>query len=153
MAGSESLKNPEALEEAVPAPKKGKRSWAPAQKLSLVNKQPGFRHRWCDNDPQNIEKKQAEGWVFVDPNQGVKADHEFPEHVSDGKPLTSTKTYRELVAMALPEDLAEARDEYHEELTRKQTAGLKHRLETDLGDEARKDGASGAAAHGTIVIK
>ena len=133
--------------------KKGKPTWKPAQRLDIRAKSKDFRYRWCDRDEQNLEKKLAEGWVFADSIHGVKAEHVHPEGVSDGKPLTNQKTYRELVAMVLPEEMGQARDEYVAEQTRKGTEGIKKVLQEDITNEAKDRGIDGARVHGKIVIE
>ncbi|MGI9504395.1 MAG: hypothetical protein ACR2RE_15205 [Geminicoccaceae bacterium] len=119
--------------------KKGKSSWKPAQKLSLYQKQPGFRYRWCDkSDPQNLAKKEAEGWFYVNPETGAKAEHDNPG--DSGASLTRASEYRELVLMALPESVAKERDAFFREKTRSQTASIEERARDDakkrIGPEA-----------------
>ena len=129
--------------------KKGKPSWKPAGTLEVFQKKPGFRYRWCDKDPQNIQRKVAEGWRHVNRETGLPVEHENP----DGETLTSSTEYRELVVMALPEDVAQERDAYFREKTRAQTVSLKDRLQDDLDDAAKAHGAPRAKAEGTIVIE
>lgn len=132
--------------------KKGKPTWKPAKRLSVNVKQPvrdKFRLRWREKDAQNLQRAQAEGWEFIDPSKGVKAEHENP---GDSNPLTSTTEYRELVLMGLPKDLAEARDEYFAERTNEQTQGLKRQLQSDLDSAAKKEGGYRTSATGNIVI-
>ena len=132
--------------------KKGKRSWKPAQKLSVnvpqsvTNK---FRLRWRDKDAQNLQRAEAEGWEYIHASKGAKAEHENP---GDFNPLTSTTEYRELVLMGLPKDLAEARDEYYAERTREQTEGLKDRFQRDLDDAAKNKRGYRTSVTGKIVI-
>jgi hypothetical protein len=143
-------KKPELLKLLGFEPKKtGKPTWAPAQKLTLKNKREGFRYRWCEKDSQNLQKKEAEGWVYANAETGAPAEHVNP---GDSTPTTSTQEYRELVAMALPEEIGEARDEYFRALTEKQTSGLKGQLQGDLDEAARKHGGYRASATGQIVI-
>lgn len=133
--------------------KKGYASWQPAQRLNVVNRKPGFRYRWVDRDPANLEKKLAEGWVLVNGTSGKpEVEHERRPHPSDGTDLTSAKRYRELVLMALPEELGKARDAFMAEQTQKQTLGLKADLERENRDAARSAGFNPAKLHGTIVI-
>lgn len=135
------------------AQKKGRKSWSPAQKLAITDQDPGFRYRWCEKDQANLDKKLAEGWAFVDPTKGLKADHLRPEHVSDGKPQQGAKEYRELVLMALPEEVAQARDRYFQDRTDQQTLGLNAELRRDLKDAARKHGVESAEVYGKTVIE
>lgn len=126
------------------AQKKGKPSWKPATALT-AQKIPGHRTRWVNKDPMNIQRKEAEGWAIVDPNQGLRSEHEHPEDLTSGKPVTSTIEYRELVLAALPEETAQARTEYFEAQTDRQTAALKQKLTDELAEGP-------AEVHGKITI-
>lgn len=130
-------------------PKKGKPTWKPAAMLDVAEKVPGFRLRWASNDSLNLQRKQSEGWVFATEITGVDAKHDHPEKTGDGHSMTGVTEYRDLVLMALPDDLAEARDAYFIEKTDLQTRDLKRNLEKDLANE---DGKS-ASIHGKIVIE
>lgn len=125
--------------------KKGKASWKPASALKARDI-PGFRTRWVNKDPLNVQRKEAEGWTIVDPNKGLKSEHEHPGDLESGNPVTSVTEYRELVLAALPEDVAKARDEYFTGETDKQEASLKRNLQNDLGH-------GGAVVDGKITIE
>ena len=98
-------------------PKKGKPSWAPARMLDLHKKIDGFRYRWCDTDPGNLTKKQAEGWIFVNRETGHPVEHDDPNLMHGGTAPDGSLRYRDLVVMALPEELGQARDEFYQEIT------------------------------------
>lgn len=132
--------------------KKGKASWKPARKLDVNASEKvksEFRLRWRDKDPQNIQKAQAEGWEFIDPAKGIRAEHENP---GDSTPLTNATEYRELVLMGLPEELGQSRDEYFQEQANRNIAGVKTALQRDLDDAAKKEGAFKTQATGAITI-
>jgi hypothetical protein len=132
--------------------KKGNASWQPAKKLELYKKKDGFRYRWCDKDPYNVMKKEAEGWVHATAETGLKPEHDRVETVSDGKPLDTVTEYRELTLMALPEDLALARDAYIAAETDKQTVGRVADLRQKVADAAPA-GMLPAAVHQKVVIE
>ncbi len=129
-------------------PKKGKPTWKPAAMLDVAEKVPGYRLRWADNDALNLQRKKSEGWVFASTISGVNAEHEHPEKTGDGHSMTSVTEYRDLVLMALPEDLAEARDAYFTEKTDLQTVSLKREAE-----KAASEVGPAASIHGKIVIE
>jgi hypothetical protein len=129
--------------------KKGKPTWKPAAMLDVVDKKKGFRMRWASNDPLNLQRKKAEGWVMANKETGIDAEHEHPEKTGDGHSMTSVTEYRDLVLMALPEELGKARDEYIEERTELQTMNLKRNLEDDLKNKKGKS----ADTYGKIVIE
>jgi len=126
--------------------KKGNISWRPAARLSLVHKKPGFVYRWCDKDKFNIEKKLADGWGFASGLAGTEAQNDAP-------PSGSICEYRELVLMAIPEDEYKAHREYFQELTRKQTVGLKQSLAAEISTAAAQNRAPVAPIHGKIVTE
>ena len=73
--------------------------------------------------------------------------------ISDGKQLDTVQKYRELVLMALPEDLAKERDAYHAGKTSNRSQALEQRLQRDLDKAARDLGSTHVAqAHGSIKI-
>ena len=131
--------------------KKSSKPWRPAVMLDVQGKNPDLNYRWCDNDSGNLERKQIEGWEFDNGLSSSEATHEST-HVSDGKPLDTAKTYRELVLMTMDEDTANARREFFRERTRKQTVGLVENLRSDIAEKAEIAGAVVAPVHGEIVI-
>ena len=134
--------------------KSGTPSWRPATNLNVRNKEPGRRYRWTLNDQAHIERKLEERWYFANPEIGGASAEHTSSHVSDGKPLDSTKTYRELVLMAIDESDAKEREAFYQAKTQRQTAGLKKELETSNRTEAGKHGAAQIAPiHGRIVIE
>ncbi len=114
--------------------KKGKASWKPARMLDIRNQQAGYRHRWVSRDSQRVEKMLAEGWVIVDKTSGIKGEHADPNTVQDGNALEGANVYRELVHMALPDELGEARDEYYQQKAKAQVEGVNRRAR----EEAKK---------------
>lgn len=139
--------------DAAPSPKKGKRSWAPAQKLEVRNKKANLRYRWVSKDPENVDRKLAEGYTFANKTTGAQAEHMKPGAVSDGQELTTATEYREMVLMAVPEETAQARQEYFQELTDKQTVGLKGALQRDVERSAHEHGAPTSPIHGKLTIE
>lgn len=113
-------------------PKKGRPSWAPARMLDLEKKNPGYRYRWCDTDPANIRKKIAEGWVFASRETGHPAEHDNPNLMHGGTPPDGTLQYRDVIAMALPEETAQARDSYYREINESQIAGINERATANM---------------------
>jgi protein required for attachment to host cells len=140
------------LLQALGVKKKGNAAWKPARKLDVKASdevKSKFRLRWRDKDPQNIQKAQSEGWEFIDPAKGIRAEHENP---GDSNPLTNTTEYRELVLMGLPEELGKSRDEYFQEQANRNIAGVKNALQRDLDDAAAKEGGYKTKATGAITI-
>lgn len=129
--------------------KKGKSTWRPAAMLDVNNKPKGYRLRWCDKDPMNIQKKEAEGWIHATSINGFKTEHEHPGKTGDGMPLTSVTEYRDMTLMAMPEEIAQARDEYIREQTERQTVELKE----DLKGSLRNPNGPSAETYGKIVIE
>ena len=134
--------------------KKGRASWRPARKLDALNKAPGFRYRYVSTDYANLQKKLAEGWEFVNPSTGIPGQHNpSAREIADGKNLDTVQKMRELVLMALPEDIALERDAYHAQKTRHRAKALENSLTQDLDKAASATGSRHrAVAHGSIKI-
>ena len=131
--------------------KKGNPVWKPAHHLPIKNTPPGYRAKWCWNDPGNISRLEAEGWVHPSQvGQGDKVERVDRTGIQDGKALTaSEKVYRELRLMYLPQDLYEARTAYIAARTRQQTESMKKNLQTELN----KGSDSPVQAQGKIIIE
>jgi len=131
-------------------PKKGKRTWKPANLLDATGKDPNYRYRMCRNDESNISRKLAEGWEFVnkttDPNVRVIG----AGTVEDGAQTDTTQRQRELVAMRLPMELKLQRDAHYAEEVNRRKRDLKRRVQRDLGTD---DKGRSAPVTGKIIIE
>lgn len=117
--------------------------------LDVLDKNKAFRYRWVNKDDARIAKKMAEGWVHVNKESGISGEQVKPGKTEDGKPLTSgLQEYRELVLMALPEELGKARDEWVKKRTEQQTAALQH-MDRDI----KRNVGPAAGTYGKIQIK
>jgi hypothetical protein len=93
-------------------------SWKPASRLGNPIKPEGFRMRWCEDSPENISKKKAEGWEILDKTKFPElANSDYEQRVTDAHGETTILKRNELVAMVLPEEKALARDEYYRQET------------------------------------
>lgn len=133
----EDVKRPES------ALKKGASSWKPASVTDVTNKEPGYRYRWVNKDPDNLAKKQIEQWEYVD----SKADsaQTAQSRLEDGNSMTSVYEKKDVVLMRLPEEIAEGRDAYMNERADRRIEALKQQTQGDLNKQ-------GAAMHGDITI-
>lgn len=137
-----------------PPVKKGNESWKPASVAQLSNLPEGYRWRWCDKDPGNIAKKRAEHWVYAQEIPGVTAAKVMPSlPIVDGTGVTGAIEHRERVLMALPEHWGQARDEYFQELTTRQTVGLKEQAEAENQRLGARAGIKAPPLRGEIVIR
>lgn len=117
--------------DATPAVK-GKPSWRPARMLDLENRANGYRYRWCDTDDANLRKKLAEGWVYVNKETGHPVEHIDPDLQHGGKSPDGSVKYRDLIVMALPEEIAQQRDEYFAELSKNQLEGVNENAASNM---------------------
>lgn len=125
-------------------PKKGAKSWQPSNLGDVIEKEQGFRYRRVRKDDENIAKKLEEGWEYVNGINGQKTQAIHPSSRPDEPhKLTSSVEGRDWVAMRLPEDVAEARDEYHNS----KVSRLERRLYQDTKKELGKEGAQ---VHGSL---
>lgn len=123
--------------------KKGVKSWTPAAVTDVTNKEEGYRYRWVNKDPDNLAKKKAEHWEYVDSTSdsatapGVR--------MGDENNLTSVYEKRDVVLMRIPEEIAQGRDEYMNKKADSRIAAVTKQTKADLEKE-------GAVMHGDITI-
>jgi len=135
----------EARKPGRPPMKKGKSTWQPASLNEFTNKEPGYRYRMVRKDPENIAKKQSEGWETVSKINGPETKHIDAGRIGDARPLTSVQEGRDWILQRIPEELALERDAYFENETNRRTAGLTAHIKKEIGKE-------GAETHGEITI-
>lgn len=125
--------------------KKGKPTWKPANIDDVFDKEPGYRYRWINKDPKNMARKEAEQWEIISDLAGNATTSEAGYgRIDAGKPLTSVREGYDRVLARIPEDIAQARDEFINAKTRRQTQALKSQTQKDLGD---------APVHGSISME
>ncbi len=125
--------------------KRGNSSWKPASITDVVGKEPGYRYRWANKDPDNLAKKEAEGWETV---SGLKADNTTPtdsNRIDEGKNLTSVYEKRDVVLQRIPEEKALQRDAYYNSENERRVTGLTAHIKKEAGKE-------GTGVHGEITI-
>lgn len=125
--------------------------WKPASVLPNLKAPAGFTARWVANDPGNVAKKMAEGWVLMEPkdNKGIKIR---TTDVMAGNQMASEIRYRDSIAMMLPNESKAGRDEYMRKLNSE--AVMSSLKETDA--EFKKKGVQTYAPKGQagrIVIE
>lgn len=125
--------------------KKGRTSWSPASLNEFTGKEPGYRYRMSRKDPENLSKKEQEGWETVSAVQSADTKHTPAGRIDDGANLTSVQEGRDWVLQRIPEELAGKRDEYYNGEVERRTAGLTAHMKKEVGK-------SGAEVHGKITI-
>lgn len=133
-------------EQGIPPVKKGKTSWTPASVTEVTNKEDGYRYRWSNKTPDNLAKKDAEGWENVSKLTNDKS-MPSPERIGDGKKLTSVYEKHDVVLQRIPEELAKQRDAYYETETNRRTSGLTAHIKNEI-----KNKGGNAPIHGDITI-
>lgn len=129
-----------------PEAKKGRPSWKPASVTDVTDKDPGYRYRWSNKKADNLAKKDAEGWETV--SKGTSADNASlvdDGKMNSGKKLTSIYEKHDVVLQRIPEEIAQERDAYMNEKTRRRTVGLTAHFKREAKSE-------GAPVHGDITI-
>jgi hypothetical protein len=134
-----------AVEAGKPPVKKGRPSWKPASVLDVIGKEDGYRYRWSNKAKDNLHKKEAEGWETLNGLQADGAKHVSSGRINDGAKLTSIYEKHDCVLQRIPEEVAQARDEYYQQQNARQIAGLTSHIKKDLAKD-------GAVAHGDITI-
>lgn len=126
--------------------------WRDTDRLDVKNKHPGWFYRWILNEPSSIEKRQSQGFEIVNSMTGIPGDVDLEN--PESKDTAGGKRLRELVLTAQPEELRKARYDHYQELTDKQTAGLKEKLTENLSNIPATGGKPhGGKADGKIVIE
>lgn len=107
--------------------------WRPSGKLSVLKARKGFTARWVSNDAAEIAKKKAEGWLIMRPedNVGTKIQQ---EDVNDGSALIDGIVYRDLIAMMLPDDVKQDREDYFREENKQAIAGVLRQSDAELAN-------------------
>lgn len=136
------------MSEETATTKKGRPSWRPPHRLDVKGKTPNWRHRWVLAEGEEIDRRLAEGFVFVNPETGAPGEHDFDYEWKAEHPLDSVKRLRELVLMAIPEETAKERDAYFREQTRKQTVSTRENAEA----KAREMLGPNAQVYGKTTI-
>lgn len=124
--------------------KKGKSSWQPASVTDVVDKEPGYRYRWINKNPDNMAKKEAEGWDLVNGLTSDRAIASDDGRIDSGKQLTSTYEKCDVILARMPEETALERDAYIADKTKRRTLGLTAHLKKEVGKSA--------PVHGEITI-
>jgi hypothetical protein len=100
-----------------------------------------------NKDPDNLAKKSQEGWEPVRAGSGDVAKPVDSNKIEEGKNLTSVYEKRDVMLHRIPEELAEGRDEFFNQKSSRQVAGLTSHIKRDM---ASKGG--NAPVHGEITI-
>lgn len=122
------------------APKNPRAAWKPAGRLETFDKDPELGYRWCSDDPNNIERKQMEGWVPVNATTGINAKHNMEE-----SPTSGAKKHNELVLMAATKETLDSRKAYHDKLNDRAARAI-----FEQGKQAAKN--AGGEVTGKIII-
>lgn len=125
--------------------KKGNRSWKPATLLDAFNKQPGLAYRWVRNDPDNLDRKLAEGWSPVNATSGGLADIKDIDAFKAGKPTTSVRMRRGQILMAMDEETNQSRKAYYKKLADEQLSSTHAETKSNIA-------STGAPVTGNIQI-
>jgi hypothetical protein len=102
--------SPEVENVEIKLKKKGTRpGWRPAGQIPRLKAPKGFTPKW--SNPDKLDKLRAEGWILMKPEDN-KGQAITKSDVNDVGSLTGALRYRELVAIMLPNELKEDRDEW-----------------------------------------
>ena len=84
--------------------------WKPASQLPKLKGPAGWTVKW--SNPAKLTERLSEGWKVMKPTDN-KGEEILNIDVNDVGSLTGALRYRDMVAIMLPKDLKEARDNYH----------------------------------------
>lgn len=115
---------------AIKATKPG---WKPASVLPNLKARPGFTARWIRNDAGNIARKKAEGWIPMTAKDNVGVAIE-DDTATGAQPLTNVIRYQDMIGMMLPDDLKQARQEYHRNENQNAVRGVMRETDEKMKD-------------------
>jgi hypothetical protein len=84
-------------------------TWKPADQLPRLKAPAGWVPKWCN--PAKLTDRLSEGWKIMKPTDN-KGDEIVNIDVNDSASLTGALKYRDMVAIMLPKELKEARDNW-----------------------------------------
>lgn len=112
--------------------------WRPANKMAELKAKKGYTARWVNNDPANIAKKKAEGWIVMKPEDEIGTFSTSYKDVNDGKALGTGIVFRDSIAMMIPDELKAAREEF----MRQENANAMSSILNKTDDKIKQTGAS-----------
>lgn len=146
-----------------------RKPWKPAAVAPIINgvDTDEYRTRWVNSsDPINMQRKQAEGWQVLNETTlpGITASNKTffdsqQHNAAKGNGYDGAVRYREMVGMVLPMEDFEARQEYIQGQTDKQTRARVKQSETsqykDLTQSAERVGSQlqDDSTRGRLVIE
>lgn len=83
--------------------------WKPASQLPNLKAPAGFTAKWCN--PNKLTERISEGWKVMKPEDN-RGEQIVNVDVNDVASLTGALRYRDLVAIMLPKELKQARDNW-----------------------------------------
>lgn len=144
---------PPRAEAAEPVVKKGKPTWKPANVIE-VKPRTGFTPRMINKDPQNLVRKQNEGWEIESGlNNSAPSTTTGYGRINEGKSLTSVMEGHDYVIGWLPNEQVEARREYYQSKTDRMTQALIRQTQKEMKDAARGVRGGSPEVHGSITIE
>ncbi len=122
---------PEAEQEVIAKKKGTPPGWRPASQLPHLKAPAGFVAKWCD--PAKLTDRRSEGWQIMKPSDN-KGEEILNLDVNDVGSLTGALRYRDLVAIMLPKELKQARDEYIRNENKQAMNGVLRQTEAQLSN-------------------
>jgi len=108
-----------------------KPGFKPATRLGNLKAKPGFTARWVRNDSANIARKRAEGWIIMQPKDNIGTYEEITD-VTEARPVHNGIRYQDMIAMMLPDDLKQSRQEYYRNEVKESTRSIFRQTDNDF---------------------
>lgn len=122
--------------EAAPVKRGVRMKWnAPTRALARISAPEGCKARWVAD--HNVDRRLDEGYTVINRTTAPGAEHVDRGYVNGaqrGDGMGTALRYRELVAMAAPNEVIEQRNKFYEDKTRRMT-------EATINASALKTGA------------
>ncbi len=130
--------------------KKGtKPGWKPAGQIPRLKAPSGYTAKWAN--PEKLDKLRAEGWEIMKPEDN-KGQEILKVDVNDAGSLTGALRYREMIAIMLPKELKEQRDEWVRQENKEAVKNILKQTDEELKENGVQTYAPKGQA-GRIVIE
>lgn len=113
-------------------------TWAPPDKLATPEPPPGFKYRWVryetrgQEDRQNLRSREKQNYRYVMAEELKNSGQEYDE-IKNG-PLQGVVSVGDLVLMMVPVEVAEQRNAYFAQRTRRMQQAVDQELDRNNTD-------------------
>lgn len=120
-----------------------KPGWRPSYAQAFLKAPSGYTARWVRNEAGNIQRKLAEGWKMMRPEDNKGAPI-IAQDTTEANALASEIRHRDMIAMMMPVEMKEQRTAYYQAETQRLTSAVFDKTD----QEFKKNGVATYAPKG-----